>query len=205
MSEPAAVASRGRLKSALLEAACVAMVGGLLALLANALSPRGLQLSRNYFPAAEVAVTTVTNQMVATNAVSARLQARNLQSAERAVVEAMTRDPRFALGTVLILDARNDQSYQAGHIPGALQFDHYRAEAHLATVIPACLAAEKIVIYCGGGTCEDSEFAAIMLRDAGIPNEKVFIYEGGIADWKAAKLPLETGARFSGELIQPTP
>lgn len=183
----------------------MAVAGGLLALLANALSPRGLQLSRNYFPAAAPVVTAVTNQVATTNATAARLAARNLQSADRATVEAMTRDPRLKLGTVLILDARNDPAYQAGHIPGALQFDHYRAEAHLATVIPACLTAETIIIYCGGGDCEDSEFAAVMLRDGGIPNAKLFIYEGGIADWKAARLPLETGARFSGELVQSMP
>jgi rhodanese-related sulfurtransferase len=203
MSDSAA-ASRGRVQSVLLEAAWVAVAGGLLALLANALSPRGLQLSRNYFPAAAPVVAASANPPAATNATD-RLKARNLQSADRATVEALTRDPRLKLGAVLVLDARNDASYQAGHIPGALQFDHYRAEAHLATVIPACLAAETIVIYCGGGTCEDSEFAAVMLRDAGIPNEKLFIYGGGIADWKAAKLPLEAGARFSGELIPPAP
>jgi rhodanese-related sulfurtransferase len=192
-----------------MEAVCVAVVGGGLALLANQLSPRGLRLTRDYFPPAKVPVVAASGEPAsATNAataITARLRARGLQTIARPAVEAMTRDVRYSQGNVLILDARNDQHYRAAHIPGALQFDHYRAEAHLATVIPACLAAEKIIVYCTGGDCEDSEFAALMLRDAGIPNERLFIYEGGIADWTAARLPVEAGHRFSGELKPSAP
>jgi rhodanese-related sulfurtransferase len=61
----------------------------------------------------------------------------------------------------------------------------------------------KVVVYCNGGECEDSEFAAIMLRDAGVPREALFIYAGGITEWKAQRLPMEAGARRSGELPKP--
>jgi len=197
----------GRVRSAFLEAACVAVVGGGLALIVNQLSPRGLQLTRDYFPPAKAPVVAVSGGSAnSTNAaVTNRLLAKGLQTIARPAVEAMTRDVRYSQGDVLILDARNDQHYRTAHIPGALQFDHYRAEAHLASVIPACLAAEKIVVYCTGGDCEDSEFAALMLREAGIPNERLFIYEGGIADWIAARLPVEAGHRFSGELKTSAP
>ena len=46
------------MKKLLLEAVLVAMTGAVLAFAANALSPRGLQLSRNYFPRADVAAPT---------------------------------------------------------------------------------------------------------------------------------------------------
>jgi rhodanese-related sulfurtransferase len=208
--QPAPTVARplpSRARSAFLEAACLAVIGGGLALIANQLSPRGLQLTRNYFPppkatvgAAPGGLTNPTNAAVAD-----RLLAKGLQTIARPAVEAMVRDVRYSQGHLLILDARNDQHYRTAHIPGALQFDHYRAEAHLATVIPACLAAEKIVVYCTGGACEDSEFAALMLREAGIPNERLFIYAGGIADWTAAGLPVEASHRFSGELKTSAP
>ena len=56
------------------------------------------------------------------------------------------------------------------------------------------------MFYCNGGECDDSEHAAIMLRDSlGIPKEKVFVYGGGIAEWTTNGLPIEVGARNSGE------
>ena len=70
----------------------------------------------------------------------------------------------------------------------------------MPTVLPVCLAAQKVVVYCTGGACEDSEFAALMLRDAGVPRENVYVYVGGITEWIANGLPVETGARGSGQM-----
>ena len=104
-----------------------------------------------------------------------------------------------------MVDARDSAHYEAGHIPGAWQFDHYRPESSLPKVLPPCLSALKIVVYCGGGQCEDSEFAAIMLRDAGVRRESLFVYAGGIAEWMARHLPIETGGRNSGRILPTGP
>lgn len=104
----------------------------------------------------------------------------------------MTRDPRFVVRKLLLIDARNAESFQAGHIPGALQLDPYRPGQYLAVALPAARAAEKIVIYCGGGNCEDSHFAARMLRDLGIPADRLSIYDAGFNDWQAADMPIQT-------------
>ena len=45
-----------------------------------------------------------------------------------------------------------------------------------------CQAAEQVVVYCTGGECEDSDTAAILLRDAGVPTAKLFVYGGGFAE-----------------------
>ena len=66
--------------------------------------------------------------------------------------------------------------------------------------MPVCQAAEKVVVYCTGGNCEDSEFAAIFLRDAGVPREKLLVYGQGITEWIALNLPIESGARNSGQV-----
>jgi len=132
-------------------------------------------------------------------------QQRGLQLLARNEVVTLFRDPRYQQGLVVFVDARNDQHYQEGHIPGARQFDHYRAENYFATVLPACLPAQQVVVYCTGGNCEDSEFAAAILRDAGVPAANLFVYAGGITEWTTNGLPVETGARGSGQLLPSRP
>ncbi|MDP3069732.1 MAG: rhodanese-like domain-containing protein [Opitutaceae bacterium] len=134
-----------------------------------------------------------------------RLRQRGLQLVSRSEVVTLFRDLRYEQGLVVFVDARDDQHYTTGHIPGAWQFYHYRAENYLPAILPVCLTALQVVVYCAGGECEDSEFAAIMLRDAGVPAESLFVYAGGITDWTTHGLPVETGSRRSGVFLAPKP
>ena len=216
-SEPPARRARGReFKRVVAEALLVAVVGGSLALMANAFSPRGLALSRNYFPRGGAISTNVlpvpitTSNATGTTAatqstagLAAQLRAKGLGLVVGPEAARLFADPRYASEQVVFVDARDDRHYQEGHIPGAYQFDHYRPEHYLPTVLPACQSAEHIVVYCTGGNCEDSEFAALTLRDAGIPAERLFIYAGGMTEWATNGLPVETGARKSGTLRTP--
>lgn len=202
------------MKKTLLEALLVALAAALFAFAANALSPRGLKLTRNYFPGdtTEGPVPlpaqgdhsppgASTNASGASDVVVARLKEKGLQVVDSAQVEALFQDPRFQQDSIIFIDARNDDHYQQGHIPRAYQFDHYHPESYLATIIPACQRAQQIVVYCTGGDCEDSEHAAISLRDSGAAaKEKLFVYPGGIKDWEAKGRPVETGARGSGQI-----
>jgi rhodanese-related sulfurtransferase len=113
-------------------------------------------------------------------------------------------DPRHALNQVVFVDARNDDHYQAGHIPGAFQLDYYRPAEYLPVLMPIAQTAEQIVIYCNGGTCEDSELAAGLLAQA-VPKEKLLVYAGGFAEWLTNGLPVEVGARLSGRFKTNTP
>ena len=61
------------------------------------------------------------------------------------------------------------------------------------------------MVYCTGGDCEDSEFSAVMLRDAGIPAERLQVYAGGFTEWTALGRPVETGPRNSGAIHSPSP
>jgi len=96
----------------------------------------------------------------------------------------------------VFIDARNDDEFQEGHIPGAHQFNHFYYEKFLPTIVPLCQGAQQIVVYCGGGdNCELSEMAATMLaNDLGVPKEKLAVYGGGMNEWKAKGLPTEAGA-----------
>src|SRR4051794_10741233 len=192
------------LKSVDLEAIILAIAGLLFALAATALSPRGLRPARNYFPSAPGARTNATAKAWAPSprSLAERLQQWGLKLASSNEVAQLFRDPGYEQGLIVFVDARNDHAYQSGHVPGAWQLDRYRPEAYMPTVLPLCLTAQKIVVYCAGGACEDSELAAVMLRDAGIPAANILVYGGGITEWTNG-LPFEIGARGSGQIIQP--
>ena len=209
-----APACRAQAKKILWEGVLVAMIGAAFAFAANEVSPRGLRLTQNYFPGAtrgslpSGAATNLTPRPGGpaigapspAELLARRLQAKGLHLVESNQVAQLFRDPRYEQELIVFIDARDDRHYQEGHIPGAYQFDHYRAANYLATVLPVCQAAEQIVVYCTGGDCEDSEFAAITLRHAGMPTEKLFVYGGGMTEWATNGLPVEIGGRKSGNL-----
>jgi rhodanese-related sulfurtransferase len=194
------------------EGALVAVIGAALAFAANGLSPHGLELTIDHYPGDRVAsptkaaATNLTNVAATiTNSplelLAARLRANGLQLAESNQVAQFFHDPRREQDGVIFIDARDEEHYRAGHIPGAYHFDRFHAENYLTNVVPVCLAAQDIVFYCNGGECDDSEHAAIMLRDSlGIPKEKVFVYGGGFTEWTNNGLPYELGQRNSGDL-----
>lgn len=196
------------LKSVVLEALLVGLAGAILAFSANALSPRKLVLSRNYYPPQATNAAAPVSPAAGTNTstqdqLQARLQAQGLQLADSNLVLQLFRDPRREQERILFVDARDQEHYEAGHIPGALLLDYYHVEAHFGEVLQACPPAEQIIVYCNGGECEDSELAAILLRDSSVPKEKLFVYGGGFAEWTNLTLPVELGQRNSGRMASP--
>jgi len=199
----------------------VGVIGVAFALLANLLSPRGLNPAANYFPGDNPS-TAPTNQIPparsadgsnvppqpasAEDSLIARLQKNGLHPLDRAGAEKLFRDPRRQDNAILFIDARDADHYQEGHIPGAFEFYPYHPADYLEAVLAPCQIASQIVVYCTGGDCEDSQSAALFLRDAGaVPAEKLMVYVGGITDWEAAGLPVETGPRNSGNIRNPSP
>lgn len=205
------------MKRVLHEALLVGAIGAVIAFAANALSPRRLDLTRDYFfqnlktnQAAGQLATNLsvaagqTNRLSDLQALALRLQQKGLRLAESNQVIALFHDPRRTGGQVIFVDARDSEHYQKGHIPGAYQFDYYHPADYLPVVLPACQAAQEIVVYCNGGSCEDSELAATLLAQT-TPSEKFLVYVGGITEWRTNGLPLELGDRNSGNLAPPKP
>ena len=197
------------------EALAVLAVSTVLAFAANQVSSRGLVVTRNYFPAGSrpsvLMPSAASSPHPATNATDlspAQLQAARIQEQGFQLIDGRQeaqwfRDSRFQQGNIVFIDARDEARYRAGHIPGAYEFDPYYPEKYFPTALPPCQAAEQIMIYCNGGDCDDSESAAVTLRDVGIANRKLFIYGGGLPDWASNSLPVETGGRNSGNLRPP--
>lgn len=199
------------LKNVLLEAGLVATCGAALAFAANALSPRGLSLTRDNFPPLpHVAIPgSLTNSAGAATggdaaeeqiSLKARLEAEGLQLVDGKQAFQLYQDPRYLQELVVFVDARSENTYQAGHIPGAYQFDRYYPEKYVSTMLQVCGPAQRILVYCNGGNCEDSEFAAVLLSQWGIPKTNLLVYGGGITEWTTNRWPIELGARHSGIL-----
>lgn len=165
---------------------------------ANQLSPRGLNLARDYFPgpASHPAPSHEASSPLAES--DRRIKEKGLQPIDRAQAERLFRDPRCQQGLVVFVDARGEAPYAQAHIPGAYPLDRYHPEKDLAADLLPCQNADLVVVYCGGGDCEEAEYTALLLRDAGVPAQKLFVYGGGFDDWSAGHLPLEQGERNSG-------
>lgn len=242
---PAPRSPRPPVRRVAVEALWVAGIGVLVALLANAVSPRGLSLTRDYFPAAPrerdprppappspgpsdpvapgvtgVPATTSAPPTATPSAAGAdpaaapgltgeeirrRLQARGLKAVDGDEARRVYDDPRRAQEVWVFVDARNEAHFAEGHVPGAYLFDRYYPEKHLPLVLPACQQAERILVYCNGGECEDSELAAAALVEAGVPGDRVEVYLGGYTDWGRRRNPVESGARGSGEIREGRP
>jgi rhodanese-related sulfurtransferase len=192
------------------QAFLVTICGTAVALAANFISPRGLSLTRNYFPAvakpeSRSVVAGVTTPSTTQPAPSKADEKPGMATLTTAQALELFRDPNYEAELFVFIDARADRHYEGGHIPAAYQLDRYYPERHLATVLPACLNALRVVVYCTGGECEDSHFAAQLLQDAGVAPERLAIYSGGITEWEAKRLPIEVGQRRSGSLRDAKP
>lgn len=183
-----------------------------LGLAANALNENGLSLTRNYFdvslkdpvpklPAVEIELTGDS----VLEKVSARLRQVGLRPITHDEAVTVFRDELTEIEQYIFVDARNDQHYQSGHIPNAFQFDHFQMQRFVDVVLRACKFADKIVVYCYGMDCTDSEITATHIINSGVPRENVLIYVGGIETWCGAGLKVETGERGSGQLVECEP
>jgi len=94
----------------------------------------------------------------------------------------------IAAGTVILIDVNGTKSYEKGHIPGAIDFQAYKAD--LADALPADKDA-LVVAYCANKHCGAYQRAAKMAVDLGYTN--VAHYSRGIEGWKEAGEAVENG------------
>ena len=90
---------------------------------------------------------------------------------------------------ILILDIRDQASYNAGHIPGALLLPLQQVEAAADQLRGR---ATKLVTYCSCPAEESSMSAALKLKGRGIDN--VYVLVGGYNEWIRQKRPVVNGS-----------
>lgn len=95
---------------------------------------------------------------------------------------------------IVFVDSRTDSHYRDGHIPGAVLLSHFHLGRDWPAAQGAVYAAGAIVIYCAGGDCDDSEnLAKALVMEKGIPQERIYVYRGGMKDWEGQGRPIAKG------------
>lgn len=94
---------------------------------------------------------------------------------------------RLADDSVLVVHTLEKQDYLKEHIPGSVHISY-------KDVSETTLRRPKdapVVFYCAGGGCPVGRMAADRAVSAGYTN--VYVFEGGVKDWKAAGYALAAG------------
>ena len=88
-----------------------------------------------------------------------------------------------------ILDARDIESYNEGHITGAINFDSEllmdgdeEISDKLNNFIDS-LSNQRIIIYCWNPECDRAEYLRAFLIDFGVLESNISIYENGWDEW----------------------
>ncbi|TAH39966.1 MAG: rhodanese-like domain-containing protein [Planctomycetota bacterium] len=153
----------------------------------NWLSPEGIRLEEDYRVAAPAAAGQPPAQTVAE--LIRELGYQTMSFEEVKDYAAVAQDPHNG---ILLLDARKAESFRQGHIPGAVMLDPYHLDDLLSEEMRQTIAeAVVVIIYCTGGDCEDSLLLAQRLVPAVVGVESVFLYVGGINEWREQGQALE--------------
>jgi rhodanese-related sulfurtransferase len=119
--------------------------------------------------------------VLATVALAASAFAGEFQDISIKEVNALTKSKK-----AVIIDVNGSESYNKGHIPGALNYDSIKDD--LAAKLPSDKNA-LLVAYCGGPKCMAYQAAAKAATKLGYKNVKHM--SAGISGWKEAGQKLE--------------
>jgi ArsR family transcriptional regulator len=97
---------------------------------------------------------------------------------------------RLRAGTVTLLDVRPEDEYALGHLPHAINIEVRELERRLADLDPT----REVIAYCRGPYCVLSYEAVALLRTRGFSVRRL---EDGYPEWRAAGLPVESGAEHA--------
>jgi rhodanese-related sulfurtransferase len=94
----------------------------------------------------------------------------------------------------LFIDARRSSAYEQGHIADAINipvWEHDADDRVSALQAKGTRPDAVIVVYCSGGTCEDSAMLALKLAQAGFYN--IYLYKDGLPAWQSKGWPVTRG------------
>ena len=86
------------------------------------------------------------------------------------------------------IDARPDEEFSRGHVPGAISLNEDRWDELLPPVLSVWLPEKKVVVYCSTQNCNASrEIAHRLRKQTQPPMPNVFVLEGGWEAWLKTK------------------
>jgi len=90
--------------------------------------------------------------------------------------------------THLVLDARREVDFLAGHIPGAMSVPANAIDTVLGTIAMLLTPEQPVLVYCSGQDCDESIMVGEALVQSGFTN--IVLYVGGLKSWQEAGLPV---------------
>jgi rhodanese-related sulfurtransferase len=97
----------------------------------------------------------------------------------------------YKSGAALLVDARDPEFFERGHIPGAVSLPVRDFDSVFPKLEEQLRAAPRVITYCDGASCEMSVELTEKLLFAGL--EYIEIFTGGIQQWQGAGQPIEEG------------
>ncbi|WP_395748355.1 rhodanese-like domain-containing protein [Prosthecobacter sp.] len=87
-------------------------------------------------------------------------------------------------GQVLWIDARIQEQYEAGHVPGAVLLNEQHFEDQLFGLLDTLQTNKKpIIVYCNAAKCDASRKILERLKQT-LPIENAFVLKGGWSAWQ---------------------
>lgn len=106
------------------------------------------------------------------------------------MVELEEIDELLAAGALLV-DARNIDDFNAGHLPGAISQPFGGIETDISEFKKQVAQQRTLILYCSGFGCPDSfDLGARLLAEG---YQQVLVYEGGFPEWRDAGRSVEVG------------
>jgi len=97
----------------------------------------------------------------------------------------------YKSGAALLVDARDPEFFERGHIPGAVSLPVRDFDSVFPKLEEQLRAAPRVITYCDGASCEMSVELTEKLLFAGL--EYIEIFTGGIQQWQGAGQPVVVG------------
>ncbi|GAB5497057.1 MAG: hypothetical protein Phyf2KO_21370 [Phycisphaerales bacterium] len=94
----------------------------------------------------------------------------------------------------IFIDARLPEYYEQGHIEGAFSVSTEAFQSGPPFAVQVLDDSRYVVIYCGGGACEESKIVAedLAIERPDLEN-MIHIFEDGYPAWESAGLPTDVG------------
>ncbi|MBA3961954.1 MAG: rhodanese-like domain-containing protein [Chthoniobacterales bacterium] len=85
--------------------------------------------------------------------------------------------------SVLWIDARPNEEFEEGHVPGAMSLNEDEWNRLLPAVLAAWTKERELVVYCSRESCNASRAVADRLRNE-VKLKNVHVLPGGWEEWK---------------------
>ena len=157
------------MKRSLLQSIGIIIISGALGIAVNAFRAEGIPLMERW------------QEKVLNEQLTGGLPAVSLKQVKEA----------YKSGAALLVDARDPEFFERGHIPGAVSFPVRDFDSVFPRLEEQLRAAPRVNTYCDGASCEMSVELTEKLLFAGL--EYIEIFTGGIKQWQGAGQPIEEG------------